>query len=154
MPLEIERKFLLKDDSWKQSATGVYYKQGYLNQSAERTVRVRIIESSAYLTVKGKTKGMARAEYEYAIPLADAQEMLDNLCERPLIEKYRYKVEFEGFIWEIDEFLGENAGLTVAEVELPDLNTQPPIPAWIGEEVTEDARYYNANLSRNPYKRW
>lgn len=151
---EIERKFLLKNDDWRKMATRKYYKQGYLSRHAERTVRVRIAEQNAFLTIKGKTQGATRTEFEYTIPLEDAQTMLDTLCEKPLIEKYRYVLAYEGFVWEIDEFLGENEGLIVAEIELPAENTTFALPAWVGEEVTHDARYYNSNLSQYPYKQW
>jgi adenylate cyclase len=151
---EIERKFLLKDDSWREGASKQYYKQGYLSSHKERTVRVRIAEDKAFLTVKGKTIGMTRAEFEYAIPVAEARIMLDTLCEKPLIEKYRYTVQYARFVWEIDEFLGENEGLIVAEIELPTEDTPFALPTWAGKEVTTDARYYNANLIQNPYKKW
>ncbi len=151
---EIERKFLVKDDTWRESAKRTYYKQGYLSRHAERTVRIRIAEENAYITIKGKTHGATRAEFEYPIPVAEAQLMLDSLCEKPLIEKYRYVLAYEGFTWEIDVFLGDNEGLTVAEIELPTEETSFALPAWVGKEVTTDARYYNSNLSQNPFKQW
>ena len=153
MAVEIERKFLLKDDSWRAGVTGTLFRQGYLSRAAERTVRVRIAGEQAFLTIKGKSQGASRAEFEYAIPVADAAAMLE-LCDGPLIEKNRYCIEHAGFVWEVDEFLGANAGLVVAEVELPSEATQPPLPEWVGVEVTSDARYYNSRLSEYPYSGW
>ena len=151
---EIERKFLVKNNEWQTGALKKYYKQGYLSRHKERTVRVRIAESEAFLTIKGKSVGATRAEFEYIIPLGEASLMLDNLCEKPLIEKYRYTVVYQGFTWEIDEFLGENEGLIVAEIELPAKDTPFVLPTWAGKEVTDDARYYNSNLSQFPYQKW
>ncbi|MCP4043682.1 MAG: CYTH domain-containing protein [Gammaproteobacteria bacterium] len=154
MGKEIERKFLVKGDTWRELAEGTHYRQGYLSTVKERTVRVRTINDQGYLTVKGISKGIARAEYEYEIPLGDANAMLDDLCERPLIEKTRRKIQHAGFIWEVDEFSGENQGLIIAEVELKDENQAFEKPDWIGKEVSDDARYFNANLIRNPYSKW
>ena len=154
MAKEIERKFLIASDAWRGLAPGTTYRQGYLSTVKERTVRVRTIDDKGFLTIKGITVGATRAEYEYTIPAADATEMLDDLCERPIIEKVRYKIQFEGLIWEVDEFLGVNAGLTVAEVELTAEDQAFEKPAWIGDEVTGDPRYYNANLIANPYSTW
>ena len=151
---EIERKFLVKSEEWRALASRKYYKQGYLSRHKERTVRVRIAEENAFLTIKGKSVGATRAEFEYSIPVGEAQMLLDNLCEKPLIEKYRYTLAYEGFTWEIDEFLGDNEGLIVAEIELPAEDTPFALPTWTGEEVTHDARYYNSNLSEHPYKQW
>lgn len=149
MAVEIERKFLVQGDSWRE-APAVYYSQGYLSRAKERTVRVRIAGEEAFLTIKGISAGASRAEFEYPIPLWDARELL-ALCEQPLIEKYRRKILYEGFVWEVDEFLGENQGLVVAEIELPAEDTQFEKPEWAGREVTEDSRYFNSNLSLNPY---
>jgi CYTH domain-containing protein len=154
MAKEIERKFLLKGDGWRELASGEVYRQGYLSTLKERTVRVRITGSKAYLTIKGPVTGATRLEYEYEIPLEDAEEMLDKLCEDPLIEKTRYKIEFGGLLWEVDEFGGENEGLFLAEVELSDENQEIELPEWIGEEITGDPRYLNANLVKFPYRRW
>jgi CYTH domain-containing protein len=154
MAKEIERKFLLKGDGWRELASGEVYRQGYLSTLKERTVRVRITGSKAYLTIKGPVTGATRLEYEYEIPLEDAEEMLDKLCEDPLIEKTRYKIEFGGLLWEVDEFGGENEGLFLAEVELSDENQEIELPEWIGEEVSGDPRYLNANLVKFPYRRW
>lgn len=155
MAVEIERKFLVKDDSWKEQATRKFYCQGYLNREKGRTVRVRRVGQKAFLTVKGATtQGCSRSEYEYEIPLNDGQELLDNLCHHPLIEKYRYLVEFDGMVWEIDEFLGENSPLVVAEIELEYVEQPFGKPPWLGEEVTGDVRYYNSSLSMTPYSDW
>jgi adenylate cyclase len=154
MSLEIERKYLVEGESWRASGTGTVYRQGYLSTVPERSVRVRVAGDKAYLTVKGAAAGAARAEYEYAIPVKDAREMLDNLCERPLIEKTRYQVEYRGLMWEIDEFTGENAGLLLAEVELESENQAVELPDWVGAEVTGDPRYYNASLVSRPYSSW
>ena len=154
MGTEIERKFLLRDDSWRRGATGTRYRQGYLNSAKERTVRVRTIDDTGFLTVKGITVGASRAEYEYEIPADDARQMLDTLCERPLIEKTRFKVEHEGLIWEIDEFFGDNEGLVVAEVELRSADQAFRTPPWAGQEVTGDPRYFNSNLVKHPYRTW
>ncbi|MDL2316553.1 CYTH domain-containing protein [Desulfovibrio sp. OttesenSCG-928-A18] len=154
MALEIERKFLLKNDGWRGLAEGLPIWQGYLNSARERTVRVRTVGRTAFLTVKGEQKGFSREEYEYAIPFADAAAMLERMAERPLIEKVRYRIPFEGFVWEIDEFKGENAGLVLAEVELAAEDQLFARPDWLGQEVTHDLRYYNANLVRHPFSRW
>ena len=118
MGKEIERKFLLKDNSWRSLAQGTRYRQGYLSSTKERVVRVRTIDDKGFLTIKGVTAGATRTEYEYEIPVDDSEAMLDELCEKPLIEKKRYKIDFDGLTWEVDEFFGENHGLIVAEVEL------------------------------------
>lgn len=154
MGQEIERKFLLRSDAWRAGARGKRYRQGYLCIAKERTVRIRTIGDAGFLTIKGPSHGAARAEYEYAIPFADAEEMLDSLCERPLIEKTRHRIEHEGLVWEVDEFHGENAGLVVAEVELPRADHPVVKPGWIGEEVTSDPRYFNASLVKHPFKTW
>ncbi|WP_062063845.1 CYTH domain-containing protein [Cellvibrio sp. OA-2007] len=152
MAVEIERKFLVVGDAWR-TAPAVFYSQGYLNRDKLRTVRVRIAGEEAFLTIKGESVGARRAEFEYPIPLWDARELL-KLCEQPLIEKNRRKILHEGFIWEVDEFLGENLGLVVAEIELPAEDSEFPRPAWIGEEVTDDSRYFNSSLSLAPFSQW
>ncbi len=154
MAREIERKFLVIGDDWRGLAPGKDYRQGYLSTVAERTVRVRVAGERAFLTVKGISVGASRAEFEYGIPVADADEMLDGLCERPIIEKTRYRIPHEGFVWEVDEFAGANAGLIVAEIELASEDQQFPHPSWIGEEVTGDPRYFNANLIAHPFSAW
>lgn len=154
MGVEIERKFLVRGDAWKTLAEGVLLRQGYLSSQPERVVRVRVEGDAARLTIKGKSSGATRGEWEYPIPLADAQVFLDTLCERPVIEKYRYRIPHAGMIWEVDEFLGENAGLVVAEIELASEDQAFERPDWVGEEVTHDARYFNSSLLRHPYARW
>ncbi len=154
MAQEIERKFLVKADSWRKPEGGVRYRQGYLSTVKERTVRVRTAGEKGYITVKGITVGASRSEYEYEIPRADANEMLDRLCERPLIEKTRYRVAHSGLVWEVEEFEGENAGLITAEVELEREDQAVSIPHWVGQEVTRDPRYFNANLVAHPFSKW
>jgi adenylate cyclase len=154
MAKEIERKFLVKGDAWRALAKGTTYRQGYLNSAKERTVRVRTAEDKAFLSIKGLTLGATRAEYEYAIPFDEGKAMLDALAEKPLIEKKRYKIPAGDLTWEIDEFLGDNAGLIVAEVELKSEDQAFDRPAWLGDEVTGDTRYYNANLIKKPFTRW
>jgi CYTH domain-containing protein len=152
MPTEIERKFLVIGSEWRQ-ANGVRYSQGYLNRDKERTVRVRLEGEKAFLTVKGLTKGASRAEFEYEIPVAHAEYLL-RLCDGPILQKVRHVIEYEGLIWEVDEFLGENEGLIVAEVELEKEDQPFERPSWLGQEVTEDPRYFNSNLCTNPYSKW
>ncbi len=152
MGIEIERKFRVKKDTWR-NVKGTRYCQGYLNSAKERNVRVRTMEDKAYLTIKGIAIGASRMEFEYEIPLQDANELL-GICEKPLIEKTRYKVLEGGFIWEVDEFFRENQGLIVAEVELESEDQEFPKPDWVGEEVTGDPRYFNSNLIKNPYTNW
>jgi len=152
MAIEIERKFLVTGDDWRDSPA-VYYSQGYLSRAKERTVRVRIAGDRAFLTVKGVSTGASRVEFEYAIPLEDGREML-ALCEQPLIEKYRRKLPYAGYVWEVDEFLGDNLGLVIAEIELPSENAQFEKPSWIGEEVTSDPRYFNSALISHPWQKW
>ena len=152
MAREIERKFLIKEGAWRNEK-GTKYRQGYLSSAKERIVRVRTIGDKGYLTIKGITVGASRMEFEYEIPRQDADTLLD-ICERPLIEKNRYKVEHDGFVWEIDEFSGENQGLIVAELELESEDQYFPKPDWVGQEVTGDPRYFNSNLIRMPYTKW
>jgi len=154
MAKEIERKFLVKDDTWRGQDVGKRYRQGYLSTVKERTVRVRTVGDKGFITVKGITVGATRAEYEYAIPLADANEILDKLCERPLIEKTRYCIPQGALLWEIDEFEGENRGLVMAEIELKDEKQIVALPGWTGQEVTGDPRYFNANLVAHPFSTW
>ena len=154
MGTEIERKFLLTSDAWKVLAPATRYRQGYLSSRKERTVRVRTINDKGFLTIKGVSAGVTRMEYEYEIPVEDANVLLDELCEQPLIEKNRTKIDFTGSVWEVDEFFGENEGLIVAEIELESEDQQFEKPVWIGEEVSGDSRYFNSSLSRHPYKRW
>jgi adenylate cyclase len=154
MAVEIERKFLLANGSWKDGAHGIHYRQGYLSLDPARTVRVRIAGDHGYLTIKGTSEGASRAEFEYPIPPVDARLLLDVLCHQQQIEKVRYRIDYAGLTWEIDEFLGENAGLVLAEVELVSPDQTVERPPWIGREVTEDPRYYNAWLSQHPFSAW
>ncbi|MGB3788134.1 MAG: CYTH domain-containing protein [Phormidesmis sp.] len=155
MAKEIERKFLVISDSWRPSATGKLYCQGYIATAVRgQSVRVRIAGDQGYLTIKGPTDGLSRAEFEYPIPIADAKEMLDTLCVQPLIEKTRYRLPLGEVVWEIDEFKGENAGLIIAEVELASESQSVALPDWVGAEVSGQAKYYNASLVRNPYSNW
>ena len=154
MKIEIERKFLVCSDAWRPTQSGTLYRQGYLCTDPGRTVRVRVGGGTAILAIKGAGDGIARAEFEYPIPTAEATLLLDRLCLQPLIEKYRYLVPFAGLTWEIDEFLGANAGLVIAEVELVHAAQEVPLPPWIGAEVTADYRYYNAYLARHPFSTW
>ena len=152
MGVEIERKFLVVGDAWRQGE-GIPYAQGYLNRDAQRTVRVRIAGERAFLTIKGKSTGATRAEFEYEIPVADAEQLLP-LCDGAVIRKKRHRVGHAGNTWEVDEFEGDNAGLVVAELEL-DSEEQPyQRPAWLGREVTGDPRYYNSSLAAHPYRNW
>jgi len=155
MPVEIERKFLLRNDSWHSlGGKGCLYRQGYLSTDPGRSVRVRIAGDLATLTIKGSSEGMVRSEFEYSIPVQEALDMLETLCLKAQIEKRRYRVRLEGHCWEIDEFFGENSGLVLAEVELEDPEEEVRIPAWIGREVTGDLRYYNSSLVVHPYSEW
>ena len=154
MGVEIEKKFLLAGNDWKDLAEGTSYRQGYLSSVKERTVRVRTIKDKGFLTIKGISVGATRLEYEYEIPFEEANELLNELCEKPLIEKNRYKVNLGEHTWEIDEFFGENEGLVVAEIELESEKQQFIKPQWVGEEVTGDPRYFNSNLIANPFKQW
>ncbi len=154
MATEIERKFLVNGESWRVGAEGLAYRQGYLNRDPERTVRVRLAGDAGFLTVKGRSQGACRTEFEYPIPVADARAMLEALCLGPIIEKVRYRVPFGGHVWEVDEFGGENRGLVLAELELGAPDEDFAVPPWVGQEVTGDPRYYNANLAQHPYRRW
>lgn len=153
MGQEIERKFLVIGDSWR-TETPVTLRQGYLANEISRSVRIRTDRSNGYLTVKGKAVGAVRPEFEYAIPLSEANEMLDRLCLSPLITKRRHYVAIGGKRWEIDEFLEENRGLVVAEIELQEEDETFDRPPWLGQEVTNDPRYLNANLVNHPFSAW
>ncbi len=155
MAQEIERKFLVVSDSWRQLAVGQPYCQGYIaTVRPGQSVRIRTAGNQGYLTIKGPVRGLSRAEFEYAIPVIEAREMLETLCDRPLIEKTRYRLPVDDVVWEIDEFAGENVGLIVAEVELRSEDQQITLPDWVGREVSGEARYYNASLVKNPYAQW
>lgn len=154
MSVEIERKFLVRSDAWKSLAQGVAMRQGYLSTHPDRTVRVRIEGETATLTIKGRTQGFSRGEWEYDIPLTDAEALLNDVCERPLIEKTRTRIMHAGMVWEVDEFFGDNLGLVVAEIELESETQAFSRPDWLGEEVTGDARYFNSSLLKRPYSSW
>ena len=153
MAAEIERKFLVADDSWRDGTAGLRIAQGYLSQEPDRTVRVRIAGENAWLTIKGRTEGITRPEFEYPIPLDDARALL-GLCLPSVIDKTRHEVFFAGHLWEIDVFHGDNEGLVLAEVELADEAVAPELPPWVGAEVSADARYYNSCLASQPYATW
>jgi len=150
---EIERKFLVNGNQWREGSKPVHICQGYLLCEPNRTIRIRLMGEQAFLTVKGRAEGILRPEYEYEIPLADAKELL-GLCLQPYVEKNRYNVMHAGMKWEIDEFLMENLGLMVAEIELPSADQQFDLPAWVGAEVSDDPRYSNANLVKHPFSKW
>ena len=152
--IEIERKYLVKSDAWKENSQGVLYRQGYLSIEPERTVRVRLEGEAGKITIKSKKQNGSGDEFEYDIPGDDAAYLIDHLCLKPIIEKLRYKISFRGNIWEIDEFLGENLGLILAEIELDSPEQKFEKPDWIGEDVTEDPKYKNASLVKNPYNGW
>jgi adenylate cyclase len=155
MGVEIERKFLLRNNAWRPLAhAALHLRQGYLNNESRCSVRIRTSANQAWLNIKSATLGAQRQEFEYEIPLADADQMLDTLSIKPLIEKVRHLVNIGEHVWEIDEFEGDNAGLIVAEIELDDPDEPFEKPDWVGEEVTHDVRYYNTSLSRHPYKDW
>ncbi|MCU7853785.1 MAG: CYTH domain-containing protein [Candidatus Thiodiazotropha sp. (ex Monitilora ramsayi)] len=155
MGLEIERKFLVINEQWKSHVESESrLKQGYLATQSNATIRVRISEKQAMLNIKGATSGIRRSEYEYEIPLQDAQEILDNLTEDSIIDKVRYQVRCDDHIWDLDVFHGDNAGLIVAEIELSTEDENFRVPEWAGLEVSGDVKYYNASLVRKPYKYW
>lgn len=155
MATEIERKFLISDDSWRNDADdGTLYRQGYLSSGGSCAIRVRVAGTRAYLSIKSASSGISRAEFDYTIPLADAESILNDLCIRPPIEKTRYLVRYGEHVWEIDVFAGENAGLVLAEVELKHEDERFEHPVWVGKEVSEDERYYNAYLAEHPYRHW
>jgi adenylate cyclase len=154
MGIEIERKFLLNGDGWRGLGQPTLMRQGYLVADPVRTVRVRIEGERAVITIKGKSTGASRGEWEYEIPVPDAAELLEGLCEQPLVEKVRHRIEYARHTWEVDEFKGENAGLVVAEIELGSEDEAFEKPEWIGQEVTGEKRYYNSSLIRLPYSKW
>lgn len=155
MAQEIERKFLVTSDAWRGEATAsARYRQGYLSDGGRCSVRVRVSGADAYLNIKSATLDIVRTEYEYPIPVADAEEMLEHLCSGLLVEKTRHFVDYGGFVWEIDVFEGVNQGLVIAEIELDHEHAEFPRPPWAGAEVSDDPRYYNVYLARTPYTRW
>lgn len=155
MPLEIERKFLINHNKWNELAKpdGKRYRQGYLLNDKNKTIRVRLSDACAFITIKGKTTGATRSEFEYNIPVADAKQLLDNFADNE-ISKTRYEIYYKDKLWEIDVFHGENEGLIVAEIELGSEDEKFDIPDWVTEEVTDDPKYYNASLARLPFKKW
>jgi adenylate cyclase len=155
MAVEIERKFRVINDAWRAHiSTSTLLRQGYLANTARASIRVRLAGEHGWLSVKAMTRGRARAEYEAEILAADAKEILGALCEGPLIEKWRHIVPHAGNRWEVDEFLGENAGLVIAELELDSEHQSFVHPDWLGAEVTDEQRYFNFRLSQEPYSRW
>ena len=155
MAIEVEHKFLLANDDWrKQVSHSADYRQGYLSSDPTSSIRVRISDKHAWLNIKSATIGTQRNEYEYEIPLDDANEIIDLLCRKPLIEKTRHFITLGKHLWEIDDFKGENKGLIVAEIELSSAGETFEKPSWLGAEVTHDLRYYNNKLSLHPYTTW
>ena len=155
MAVEIERKFRVASAAWRQQTQRrIMLRQGYLANTQRASVRVRIAGDEGWLSVKSMTTGLSREEYEVRVPLADAQSMLDRLCEGALIEKWRHILVYQGSEWEIDEFLAENAGLVIAELELESEDAAFARPAWLGPEITHEERYYNFRLSQKPYRHW
>ncbi|HEY9825619.1 MAG TPA: CYTH domain-containing protein [Stenomitos sp.] len=154
MGVEIERKFLVNTALWHPQTPGTLYRQGYVSQVQNPTVRIRIAGNQGFITLKGQTQGTVRSEYEYAIPVEDAQEMLDQWCKPRMVEKVRYRVPIDHLVWEVDVFEGRNQGLVLAEVELDHPDVSINLPPWVGQEVSEDARYYNSNLAQHPYITW
>jgi adenylate cyclase len=153
--LEIERKYLVLDDSWRaQAEDSITMRQAYMQGSELSSVRVRLSGDKAHLNIKSATLGVSRLEFDYEIPIDDANEMLDKICEQPVIEKTRYHVPYKGHLWEVDVFNGENEGLVVAEIELKAEDEQFEMPSWVGKEVSDDPRYYNVCLVKNPYRLW
>ena len=155
MPTEIERKFLVDHQKWEGliKPTGKLYKQGYILSDEKRTVRIRVTNDAAYITLKGALTGISRSEYEYTIPLNEGSEILDNFATS-LIQKTRYNIEYAGHTWEVDVFTGDNSGLIIAEIELQNEDEQFEKPEWVGPEVSHDNRYANSSLSVYPYKDW
>jgi len=155
MPQEIERKFLVTGDAWRgQVRSSARYRQGYLSNEGRCSIRVRVAGDAAYLNIKSATLDIVRTEYEYPIPLAEAEEMLDRLCSGLLIEKTRHFIDYGGHVWEVDVFEGVNRGLVIAEIELDHESAVFPRPSWVGAEVSDDPRYYNVYLARIPYTQW
>ncbi len=154
MAVEIERKFLVKSSDWKNLGSKKFYRQGYLLISKELTIRIRTVENLGFITIKGERSGISRKEFECQIPVDDALDMINNACEKPIIEKYRTKIKLNDDTWEVDEFVGDNEGLVIAEIELKDENQKIILPDWVGEEVTNDYRYTNSYLVKHPFKNW
>jgi adenylate cyclase len=155
MGIEIERKYLVDHDKWRRvkKPAGIHYRQGYLSNENDRTIRIRVSDKQGYITIKGAATGISRKEYEYEIPVEDGIELLDHLALSQ-VEKVRYCINFAGNVWEIDEFLGDNEGLITAEIELNNEDDRFEQPAWIGREVSDEDKYYNSSLSTHPFKSW
>lgn len=154
MGLEIERKFLVSSDGWRSQHSGISIIQGYLLAANHTTVRVRIANQDAYLTLKSKVENLTRQEFEYPIPLEDAQAILSLCDDLGVISKIRYKIPMGDLVWEVDEFTAANQGLILAEVELSSADQSVPLPPWIGQEVSDDPRYFNSYLAQHPYRTW
>lgn len=154
MALEIEHKFLVNSTAYRNLAKPVLYRQGYLAVLPDKIIRVRTVGDAGFITIKVRVSALTRKEFEYEIPLSDTIEMLDEMCIGPVVEKYRYTVEYKNSIWEVDEFLGDNAGLVVAEIEVATEGQLFEKPDWVGEEVTHNPRYLNSNLSKFPFNTW
>lgn len=155
MAVEIERKFLVRDDSWREQVErSIPMRQGYLHRDDRTAIRVRIFGDQAHLNIKASDDGIHRHEFEYPIPLADARALFEQVVQGDVLEKVRHELHFGGHRWEIDEFLGDNAPLVVAEIELASADQPFERPPWLGEEVSSDPRYYNANLAAHPFGRW
>lgn len=154
MAVEIERKYLVRSDAYKSLAEPVLIRQGYISTDVHRAVRVRIAGERAWLGIKSLVTNLERLEFEYNIPPGDAETILSKICPHPIIEKYRYAVDVGGDHWIVDEFLGANQGLVVAEIELESPDQSINLPDWVGAEVSNDPRYLNANLAVQPYNRW
>lgn len=153
MGIEIERKFLVINDGWRSQASGVFYCQGYVAKTEGVTVRIRVIGNQGFVTLKGKTKNYSRPEFEYPIPLEDAQEMMRLWCDY-VVEKNRYRIPMGNLVWEVDEFKGLNEGLVIAEVELEHPDQPVPLPDWVGTEVSHQSQYFNSSLAQSPYREW
>lgn len=154
MGTETERKYLVKSDEWKSLGTKNFYQQGYLLIAKSKTIRVRTIGDSGFLTIKGASIGISRSEFEYEIPVLEAKLILETLCEKPIIEKFRTRIEINEMVWEVDEFIGANEGLVIAEIELVNEEQKFNLPNWIGEEVTGNYKYNNSYLVKNPFSKW
>lgn len=153
MAMEIERRFLVKGDHWRTLGNPCEYHQGYLSVEPDRVVRVRIVGDQAWLTLKAKVTDVSRHEFEYSIPKEDALTILDTMCPMQ-VKKQRTTISHAGHVWEVDEFFGANAGLVLAEIELPSEDTCFDRPDWLGREITSDGRFTNAHLAHNPYSSW
>jgi len=155
MGIEIERKFMVDHEKWNalKKPAGTHYHQGYLLDDINCTIRVRLAGTTGFVTIKGANSGVTRKEYEYKIPAADATELISTFA-KSAVEKIRYRIRFKGMLWEIDEFLGDNKGLIMAEIELKNEKEAFEKPEWIAGEVSDDDRYYNSNLAKNPFKNW